>query len=78
MALECHQVAHEQLFVWTDLTEQDLRSIKQSGLETPASVAVLQKAATQSTTRTDLQQAIELDLYKQTIRQGKVRGCRCA
>ena len=67
-----YQVAHEPLFIWTDLTEQDLRSVWQSGLGSPNSAAILQKAASESLGRTDLQQGIELDLYVQTLRQGKV------
>ena len=67
------QVARDPLFVWTDLTEKDLQSLSQAGLAAPNSVAILQQAAAQDTIRTDLQQAIEMDLYKQTIRQGQVR-----
>ena len=67
-----YQVAQEPLFVWTDLSEQDLQSLWQSGLESPKSAAILQKAAIQSQNRTELQQQTELELYKQTLRQGKV------
>ena len=67
------QVASDPLFVWTDLTEKDLQSLRQTGLEAPNSVAILQQAATQDTSRTELQHTIETDLYKQTIRQGKVQ-----
>lgn len=66
------QVARDPLFVWTDLTEKDLQSLRQFGLGSPNSAAILQKAATQSLSRTDSQQGIELDLYVQTLRQGKV------
>ncbi|KAL3143342.1 hypothetical protein ABBQ38_002177 [Trebouxia sp. C0009 RCD-2024] len=65
------QVARDPLFVWTDLTEKDLQSLRQFGLGSPNSAAILQKAATQSLSRTDSQQGIELDLYVQTLRQGK-------
>ena len=72
-----YQVAQEPLFVWTDLSEQDLQSLWRCGLESPNSAAILQKAATQSQTRTELQQQTELELYKQTLRQGKVFPKEC-
>ena len=70
--LFCLYQVHEPLFVWTDLSEKDVQLLRQSGMDSPNSTAILQKAATQSTSRTDLQQQIELELYKQTLRQGKV------
>ncbi|DBB17321.1 TPA: hypothetical protein ACH3X3_014364 [Trebouxia sp. C0006] len=59
------------LFVWTDLSEKDLQSVWKTGLETPDAAAVLQKAGGDTDNATDLQKAIELDLYKQTLRQGQ-------
>ncbi len=65
------------LFLWTHLTEKDLQSVWQAGLESPDAVAVLQQAAAEADNKTHLQQAIELDLYKQTLRQGQVLGLLC-
>ncbi|KAL0039575.1 hypothetical protein WJX77_002257 [Trebouxia sp. C0004] len=59
------------LFVWTDLSEKDLQSVWKAGLETPDAAAVLQKAGGDTGNETDLQKAIEMDLYKQTLRHGQ-------
>ncbi len=54
------------------MSEKDLQSVWKAGLETPDAAAVLQKAGGDTDNATDLQKAIELDLYKQTLRQGQV------
>lgn len=66
------QGAKAQLFLWTDLSEEDLQAVWTAGLETPTSAAVLQRASADLGSKTDLQAAIELDLYRQALRQGKV------
>ncbi len=58
--------------MWTDLSEKDLQLVLKAGLETPDAAAVLQKAGADTDNETDLQKAIELDLYKQTLQQGQV------
>lgn len=54
------------------MSEKDLQLVLKAGLETPDAAAVLQKAGADTDNETDLQKAIELHLYKQTLRQGQV------
>ena len=54
------------------MSEKDLQSVWKAGLETPEAAAVLQNPGADTDNETDLQKAIELDLYKQTLRQGQV------
>lgn len=54
------------------MSEKDLQSVWKAGLATPEAAAVMQKPGADTDNETDLQKAIELDLYKQTLRQGQV------
>ena len=66
------QVSQTTLYVWSDLSEKDMQLLNKLDLQEPDSAAVLAKAAAQTSGRTDTQQAIEMDLFRQTLKAGKV------
>lgn len=59
-------------YLWTDLSEQDVLYLTTNDKSSPAAEAIIHKAASHSDRTALLQQAIELDLYKQTLQQAQV------
>lgn len=59
-------------FIWTELQEKDMLALESDGLDSVAADLILHRAAGHNETTSLSQQAIELDLYKQTLHQAKV------
>lgn len=59
-------------FLWTDLSEQDILLLTKNDMTLPLAETLLHKAANHDENTPHLQQAIELDLYKQTLQQAQV------
>lgn len=59
-------------FLWTDLSEQDILLLTKNDMTSPLAEKLLHKAANHDENTPHLQQAVELDLYRQTLQQAQV------